>query len=281
MQSLVPDTGRYILRCAVEPKHLGLKQANVKDLKIKAENMETIMYHIPDLDEPAEVAEDRAAEAVQSPAAATTSPQVEQMSVTKNQERNPAQRTHTAAASEQPSHRNNSMSTQPRSDMVSTQEHQSPEKQAPLSCRDAGASDHRRVETHTPGGKPLRCTALVRDDEETRQVAMRYMDVGMVSRQLLDTPSKVPDTMRAILLEKQAVGAEAMMQEVHTSLHQDTLPKGVHENCHKCAIDLFTTPVAPTLSLWLQGDIEPVLTSTAGGGSHVRISRAGYFGSQL
>ena len=157
------------------------------------------MYHIPDLDEPAEVAEDRAAEAVQSPAAATTSPQVEQMSVTKNQERNPAQRTHTAAASEQPSHRNNSMSTQPRSDMVSTQEHQSPEGQAPPSRRDIGASGHRRAETHTPGGKPPRGTALVQDDEEMRQAAMRYMDVGMLSRLLLETATDVPDMMRAIL----------------------------------------------------------------------------------
>ena len=36
-------TERYILTCAVEPTHLGLKRTDVKDLKIKVENMETIM----------------------------------------------------------------------------------------------------------------------------------------------------------------------------------------------------------------------------------------------
>ena len=50
----------------------------------------------------------------------------------------------------------------------------------------------------------------MQDDEETRQATMRYMDVGMLSRQLLETPADVPDTMRAILLEKQGVGAEAV-----------------------------------------------------------------------
>jgi hypothetical protein len=246
VKSLV-HTGRYILTCAVEPTQLGLRRADVKDLKIKAENMETIMYHIPDLDEPAKIDTDHAAKAAQSPGAATTSPQVRHTSAAVDQESDLTQRMHTAAASEQPSHRNNSMSTQPRSDMVSTQEHQSPEKKGPPSRHDTGGSDHRRAETHTPADKPPRGTALVQDDEEMRQAAMRYMDVGMLSRQLLEAPADVPDTMRAILLEKQGVGAEAVMKEIHTALHEDRLPKGVHDNCHKCAINLFTTPVAPTV----------------------------------
>ena len=240
-------TGRYVLSCAVEPTQLGLKRADVKDLKIKAENMETIMYHIPDLDEPVKLAKDHTAKAAQSPAAATTSPQVGHMSTAEDQESDLAQRTHTTAASGHPSHRNNSMSTQPRGDMVSTHEHQSPEKKDPPSHRDAGASDHRRAETHTPASRAPKCATPAQEDEEMRQVAMRYMDVSMLSRQLLETPADVPDMMRAILLEKQGVRAEAVMKEIHTALHENGLPKGVHDNCHKCAINLFTTPVAPTV----------------------------------
>ena len=132
------ETGRYVLRCAVEPTSQGLKRADVKDLSIKAENMAIVMYHMPDLD--------KATAPLDEPA----TPTGEHVSVAGGPAGATTGRACGGVASEQPIGFNNSVSSPP----ISTQEQQSPVRLTQPSRRDADDEHHRRAETHTPTTAP-------------------------------------------------------------------------------------------------------------------------------
>ena len=116
-------------------------------------------------------------------------------------------------------------------------------KQTADTQHDGEATRGGQVRTHAPGANR---PPAVTSDEEMRRTLMGFMDVRRVCKQVLETPEKVTLMMRAMLLEKQGTRAAEVMRQVHEKIHRDKIPTGVEDNCFRCGIDRFVTPVAPT-----------------------------------
>ena len=86
------DNGRYTLRCIVEPKTADLKREHVKMASAKAENMQTVMYHVTDPDAPV----------VAATSPGETTPQSDDKLRAKRTKSNPSPHISTAGPSEPP-----------------------------------------------------------------------------------------------------------------------------------------------------------------------------------
>jgi len=242
--------GRYTLRCIVEPKTVGLRRKDVKGASARAENMQTVMYHVRDPDAPDVTAVGPGETTPQSDkpiAKKAKLPASPQNSSGKPSEPPPRQQhsqtTHDPLAqmtrSEHPSQQPHSQTTY----AMSSQEQQSPVKKPPSAHEHQATSQHGRGDTGTPvvtkrlGGKQPSEQAIL------TEVLIQTMDVTQVCMELIETPERVNDAKRAILMAIEGIKAESVMKEIHRKMTADGLKETVLKNCHKCGIDCFQMPL--------------------------------------